>query len=119
MRSRSTLLALSLSAGLPGGGAAFAQASFSEPFDTLGPTDWSTPGPQVLIDRGWVFRNQSQPLGNHAYYTGALPSTNPIYFNPHAGAGYLAVDGACTNTTTGGQMSAWAILPPVPAQIAG
>src|SRR5690242_9372630 len=110
-RTTARALALALTAGAPG--AALAQASFSESFDTLGPTDWSTPGPQALIDKGWVFRNQSQPLGDHAYYTGILPSTNSIYFNPHAGAGYLAVDGACTDTVSGGQMSAWAILPAV------
>ncbi|MEX2219189.1 MAG: choice-of-anchor J domain-containing protein [Phycisphaerales bacterium] len=117
MLSRSAVLSLALVAGLPA--QALGQASFSEPFDDLGEASWSTPGPQALMNRGWQFRNQSQPLGSHAYYAGTLPGTNPIYFNPHAGPGYLCVDGGCTDVVSGGQMSAWAVLPPVPNQIAG
>jgi hypothetical protein len=117
MQRRAAMLAIVLAAGLPA--QALGQASYAEAFDDLGPTSFGTLGPQVLVNRGWEFRNQSQPLGDHAYYTGILPGTNTIYFNPHAGAGYLAVDGGCTDTVSGGQMSAWAVLPPIQNQIAG
>src|ERR1043165_6168104 len=95
-----------------------AQASFIETFDDLGATNWSTMGPQVLVNRGWVFRNQSAPMGTRAYYAGILPSTNPIYFGSQSGAGYLAVDEGSTSQT-GGEASSWAILPPIANQQGG
>jgi hypothetical protein len=98
-----------------GGTQCLGQANFHEAFDDLGPPSFEVPA--ALIQRGWIFRNQSEPLGTRHYRPGTLPSTNPAYFWPQAGTGYLAVDEGATGAV--GTISAWAILPPVPNQIAG
>jgi hypothetical protein len=92
-----------------------AQANFVETFDDIVTPSYSVP--QALLQRGWDFRNQSQPAGSRSYFPGVLPSTNSIYFGPQSGAGYLGVDSGCTDYY--GQMSAWAILPPIAGQVAG
>jgi hypothetical protein len=92
----------------------FAQANFQESFDSNGPTQSGTDGPANLISRGWIFRNQSQPLGSRGWFDGYTH-----YLSPHAGTGYLAVDDASTDFLFGGTVSQWAILPAVPNQIGG
>ena len=89
--------------------AGLAQASFVESFDTL--TATSGTGPDNLVAAGWVFRNQSEPVGETDWYDGWL-------FSPYAGSGYLAVDESSTGFF-GGDISTWAILPPIPGQLAG
>ena len=95
-----------------------AQASFVEGFDNVGPTGKGLAGPQNLISRGWVFRNQSSPLGTQSWHDGYLPAVNPIWPAPQAGTGYLAVEGTSTDFF-GGRVSNWAILPPLAGQRAG
>ena len=69
-----------------------AQASYSEGFDTAGPVAAGQQGPSNLIAAGWIFRNQSQPLGTGTWHADAN--------QPHGGAAYLAVD----STVAGAQM---------------
>jgi len=95
-----------------------AQASYFEGFNDLGAIDLSRPGPQVLVSRGWIFRNQSQPPATPAFFRGVLPSENSIYFSPQAGAQYLAANRWGTGPF-GGTLSNWAILPAVANQQAG
>jgi hypothetical protein len=102
-------------AGLVPAGRASAQASFSESFDANGPTNPGADGPATLVSRGWIFRNQSQPLGGQGWFDGYPPP----YLVPQAGAGYLAIDASSTDSTFGGDVSNWAILPAIPSQTAG
>jgi hypothetical protein len=114
LRPSAILAGLALAAAA---GSAHAQANFVERFDDVGAPSYAIPA--SLLQRGWIFRNQSQPLGSRSYFPGILPSTNSIYFWPQEGAGYLAVDGGTTDNSFGGDMSAWAILPPVSNMQAG
>ncbi|HET8676259.1 MAG TPA: hypothetical protein VFO63_10755 [Blastocatellia bacterium] len=77
--------------------ATHAQASFVETLDNVGATGSPQTGPQNLINRGWIFRNQSSPLGATSWHEGNLPESNPIWPAPQAGAGYMAVEGSSTN----------------------
>lgn len=96
--------------------AARAQASFTEGFESLAPTNFGLAGPQELTARGWIFRNQSQPLGPYAYAE-ADPGVNQAFPQAYEGFRYMmAVDQAAD---TGGALSAWAILPVVSGQRAG
>ena len=52
--------------------AAVAQANFTESFDNVGPTNTGQDGPQNLINRGWIFRNQSSPRGATTWHDGYL-----------------------------------------------
>ena len=90
--------------------AANAQASYVENLDNVGTTSSSQTGPQNLINRGWVFRNQSSPRGATSWHTGNLPQTNNIWPSPQAGPGYMAVEGTSADQF-GGRVSNWAILP--------
>src|SRR5688572_13008689 len=83
-----------------------AQADFSEDFESVTPTRPGEPGPAELLERGWLFRNQSSPRGNSVY------STGPCYLcgGAHAGLRTLEVDFSSTDVT-GGTVSHWAILP--------
>ena len=106
------------SAALLGATPALAQANFTENFDNVGPTNAGQDGPQNLIDRGWIFRNQSSPRGSTTWHNGYLPSVNPIYPAPQAGAGYMAVESTSADFF-GGRVSNWAILPKITGQRAG
>lgn len=88
-----------------------AAANYVEDFDDNGPVDAGQWGPRNLIAKGWVFRNQSSPLGSKGWYDG-------LYFTPQAGPGYLAADSFAT-VFFGGRISLWAILPAIPDQQAG
>src|ERR1051325_637089 len=90
-------------------------ANFSENFENVGPTGSPGSGPQNLINQGWIFRNQSSPLGTESWFQGY---TGYIWPPPQAGAGYMAVTGNSTDFY-GGTVSNWAILPAVPGQQAG
>ena len=103
--------ALLASSVLLGSASAAAQAAFVETFDNVGPVDSGQQGPRHLIADGWIFRNQSEPLGSGVWSQGA-------FFQPQAGAGYLGVDSLSTDFF-GGRISTWAILPLVPNQVAG
>ena len=88
-------------------------ANYSQHFDNNGPVQSGADGPQNLINQGWIFRNQSAPLGSGTWFTGYNS-----WFPPQAGAGYLAVDSSSTDYF-GGDVSQWAILPALPGQAAG
>jgi len=95
-------------------GSAFGQANFNENFDTLGSTSFGEPGPPELVGRGWIFRNQSSPLGYYGYYAG--PHSGPA----HSGTRSLDADFyGSTEYWSGGTVSNWAILPAITNQIAG
>lgn len=98
--------------------AANAQASYVENLDNVGTTSSSQTGPQNLINRGWVFRNQSSPRGTTSWHTGNLPQTNNIWPSPQAGPGYMAVEGTSADQF-GGRVSNWAILPSIASQRSG
>ena len=95
-----------------------AQASYVENLDNVGATSSAQSGPQNLISRGWIFRNQSSPIGTTSWHTGYLPSVNSIYPPPQAGAGYMAVESTSTDQF-GGRVSNWAILPAISGQRSG
>jgi hypothetical protein len=95
-----------------------AQANLVETFDNAGPTETGQDGPTNLIARGWVFRNQSQPLGPRSWFDGYLPDVQPGWPRPQGGTGYLAVDGLSTDSF-GGRISNWAIVPAAAGQRAG
>ncbi len=93
--------------------AAFAQADFTENFEDNGPVENGEWGPQNLIDRGWIFRNQSNPTNEPAWYDG-----NGFGGQPLEGQGYLQADSLAT-AYLGGALSSWAVLPAIPNQQAG
>ncbi|MEP0845306.1 MAG: hypothetical protein HRF50_00635 [Phycisphaerae bacterium] len=92
-----------------------AQANYFQDFDNVGPTQSPSSGPQNLINQGWIFRNQSSPLGTQSWFQGYTGSGWP---SPQAGGGYMAVTSSSTDYF-GGTVSNWAILPAVPNQQAG
>ncbi len=61
---------------------AYGGANFSEHFDNNGPVQSGADGPQNLINQGWIFRNQSSPVGSGTWFTGYNS-----WFPPQAGAG--------------------------------
>ncbi|HEY3246097.1 MAG TPA: choice-of-anchor J domain-containing protein [Phycisphaerae bacterium] len=89
-----------------------AQANFSENFDTLGNTSFGEAGPSELISLGWIFRNQSSPLGYSGYYAG------PVFGTAHSGTRTLDADFYSVSYGSAGTVSNWALLPAVPNQIA-
>lgn len=91
---------------------AMAQANYIEDFEGLSAQQTAL-GPQELVDEGWVFRNQSDPVGGAAWYTG-----NNFGTVPFDGTGYMATDGLATDYL-GGEVSVWAILPEIDGLIAG
>jgi hypothetical protein len=99
------------------GGPVFGQASFFEDFEDIGPPSYAVPS--TLTQRGWIFRNQSQPLGSRSWFSGITTEINPIYFHAQGGVRYLASDEGATSQASGGQISTWAILPAVQGQQAG
>jgi hypothetical protein len=90
-------------------------ANFFEGFEDVGPTRSPSSGPENLINQGWIFRNQSSPLGAESWFQGYIGSYWPP---PQAGAGYMAVTSNSTDYF-GGRVSNWAILPPIAGQQAG
>jgi hypothetical protein len=72
-------------------------------------------GPQGLIDKGWIFQNNSQPPGPVGWVSGCCWGA---VIQPLSGTGYLA---SYQDAAAGGapQYSNWAILPAVAEQQAG
>src|SRR5829696_8103079 len=95
-----------------------AQASFVESFDNVGTTGSGQDGPQNLISRGWIFRNQSSPKGATSWHNGYTPEQQFGWPSPQAGTGYMAVEGTSTDYF-GGKVSNWAVLPQISGQRAG
>ncbi|HKQ48393.1 MAG TPA: choice-of-anchor J domain-containing protein [Phycisphaerae bacterium] len=94
---------------------ALAQANFSENMDTLGDTSFGQPGPPELVSGGWIFRNQSNPIGSQTFYAG------PCYYcgTAHSGTRTLSSDFNSIETGSAGTVSNWALFPAIPNQIAG
>lgn len=95
-----------------------AQANFVESFDNVGQTGSTQDGPQNLISRGWIFRNQSSPKGETSWHYGYTPDLQSYWPSPQAGTGYMAVEGTSADYF-GGKVSNWAILPQISGQRAG
>ena len=72
-------------------------------------------GPQGLLNEGWTFVNNSQPLGSIGYVSGCCWA--PVIV-PLSGSGYLA-SFQDSSGGSGSQYSNWAILPPIATQQAG
>lgn len=107
--THTTLLAISLAICA---GMAHGQASYTEDFESLSGAPLGFE-PQMLIDQGWIFRNQSNPVDGPAW----VPGDN-FGGMPFDGAGYLTTSGLVTDFF-GGQVSTWAILPDIAGQQAG
>ncbi len=93
-------------------GESLAQADLQEGFDDNGPTQEGDHGPINLIDQGWIFRNQSEPLG-WSHWTDNLLQNDP----PHAGASCIGA--SVWNVNGAGIISNWMILPAVESQQEG
>lgn len=92
-------------------GSAQAQADFAEDFESNGAS--TADGPANLVSRGWIFRNQSDPVSGSAWYDG-----DGFGGEPFGGAGYLMSSSLATDFF-GGPMSTWAILPDIPGLTQG
>ncbi len=88
------------------------QASFTEDFESNG-LNGTEMGPQNLIDRGWEFRNESDPATGSAFFNG-----DGFGGEPFDGTGYLGASSLATDWF-GGELDSWAILPDIQNQIAG
>ncbi len=104
---------LACAAGLAAAPRAHGQASYAESFENVGAVASGQQGPQGLVAAGWMFRNQSSPLGPSPAWQGG----------GGGGWAYLG-DGYLHSTTSaagqfGAQVSNWAIVPAVAAQQAG
>lgn len=100
-------LALALFAGL-----AQAQAAYTEDFESVNGSPLGNE-PQVLIDQGWIFRNQAEPPVGASWSPGDEFGTQAF-----DGTGYLISSGLATDFF-GGAISSWAILPAISGQQAG
>lgn len=87
---------------------------YSQNFENMGNVPIGGWGPQGLINQGWIFRNQSTPLGSVAWVSGCCWNT----ITPLSGTSYLAAYGDSAAGSPA-QYNAWAILPPIQNQQAG
>lgn len=94
-------------------GSVWAQADYFEGFESNGPVEAGQFGPVNLINAGWIFRNQSNPVDGPAWSDGL-----GLFSEPFEGGGYLTTSGDATSFF-GGQVSSWALLPDIPGLIAG
>lgn len=94
-------------------GHAAGQANFAESFQGVGDGDDLSGGPPELINRGWSFRNQSNPNnGNSPYWTEMASGWGHV--------GSCLGHGAFTTwANSSSRTSAWIILPAVANQVAG
>lgn len=102
-----SMLTLSYFAGL-----ACAQASYTENFESVNGSPLGNE-PQVLIDQGWIFRNQAEPPVGASWSPG-----DEFGSQSFDGSGYLISSGLATDFF-GGAISSWAILPEISGQQAG
>lgn len=91
---------------------AHAQAAFMEDFESVNGSPQAIE-PQVLIDQGWIFRNQAEPQTGASWSPGDEFGTQAF-----DGTGYLISSGLATDFF-GGEVSSWAILPEISAQQSG
>jgi hypothetical protein len=86
-----------------------------EDFENMGNVPIGGWGPQGLINEGWTFINNSQPIGTIGYVSGCCWGS---VIPPLSGTGYLA---SYQDAAAGGNpsYSNWAILPAVANQQAG
>ncbi|MBC7771166.1 MAG: choice-of-anchor J domain-containing protein, partial [Pyrinomonadaceae bacterium] len=91
---------------------ALGQANFTESFEGVGDGNAGQGGPPTLVNRGWIFRNQSNPVGDSPYWT-------------EFGGGWGHIGNALGHgafsrwQNSSSRLSAWIILPAIPNQIAG
>ncbi len=81
-------------------------ADWFEGFNNNGPTLPGDDGPTNLIQAGWLFSNQSEPVGPTDWFDGSIG-----YLPPQEGSGYLAAN--FDSTDQRGTISNWAIMPEV------
>ncbi len=88
-----------------------AQATYSEDFEGIGTVQTGEHGPDGLIASGWTFRNQSDPAGSVDWDRSAWS---------YQGNWSLSVDSfVAWWDGPSAEASTWAILPPIPNQVAG
>ncbi len=91
---------------------AWSQANYSESFQGVGDGESGIGGPSTLSSRGWIFRNQSR----------GGPGISP-YWTEFAGWGQsgsgLGHGGFAVWQNNQSKISAWALLPAIPDQVAG
>lgn len=90
-----------------------AQANYAESFQNVGSGTDAAGGPPTLVSRGWTFRNQSRPANS-----GISPywSEFPAWGQTGSSLGH---GGFATWQNSSSRISAWAILPAMPNQVAG
>ncbi len=106
-----TRIALALIAAVSSSSTLASQAQFVETFDDVGGVAAGSAGPASLEADGWVFRNQSEPIGSMGWFDGWL-------FSSFEGSGHMEASGSSVDFF-GGDLSLWAILPAVAGQAAG
>ena len=103
---------LSAIAGAAAASSAWAQASYQQYFDNVGPVGSGQHGPSGLIAEGYQFRNQSDPVGTGYWYEYAGFA--------QAGPAHLGVDSMVgMHATATSKASSWMLLPPIQNQTAG
>ncbi|MBC7834801.1 MAG: hypothetical protein H7Y88_06840 [Phycisphaerales bacterium] len=93
---------------------AAAQAQYFEGFNDTGTTYEYDGGPTNLVSAGWIFRNQSQPVGSGEWVGQQFC---PLGLCAQEGEAYLRVTADLT-TGLAGDVSGWALLPSIPNQAA-
>ena len=89
----------------------FAQASYTEDFESMGSTQAGEHGPSGLIASGWIFRNQSDPEGSGSWHQHLLA---------YQGALSLGIDVSVSFWDGGNaEASSSASRPELPGQIPG
>lgn len=91
--------------------ASFGQAAYFEGFEDNGETLPGDHGPQNLINQGWVFSNQSEPIGPFHW------TDNILGYPCQDGEGCL--EAGILNVDGEGIISNWAVLPEIPGQQVG
>jgi hypothetical protein len=98
--------------------AAAQTARLAENFDNVGTAGAS--GPTNLVASGWIFRNQSQPLGVGPLHWFERHGDTHTWgdYPPYQGTAYIETKQSAS-VATNGQASNWMILPPIPGMQPG
>ncbi len=88
------------------------QAHFAESFAAIGDGNGAQGGPPTLVGRGWIFRNQSNPIGVSPYWT----EFGAEWGHSGSALGHGGFSFWQNNTS---RLSAWIVLPAIPNQITG